>query len=199
MPADGRARGPMGGQRGGTGTAGQPMGAARGRGPAPRLLLMGDGGTGARTWRGRAGTVLGGGGVFGCMRGVFGSRRCPFPKGPLGLPGGLAPAVRGLTAWEGSGGSQEPGEQRAALPHNPIHSPDGPGEPQTGLLRGVRAQPQLPASRCSLPQVGSGTSRLLLLCTRCSWCRSEAPAWVQGSGHTDVQGNPPVWWHCKSI
>uniref|UniRef100_A0A8B9IKD7 MYCL proto-oncogene, bHLH transcription factor n=1 Tax=Anser cygnoides TaxID=8845 RepID=A0A8B9IKD7_ANSCY len=70
------------------------------------------------------------------MRGVFGSRRCPLPKGPLGLPGGLAPAVRGLTAWEGSRGSQQPGEQRAALPHIPIHSPDGTGEPQTGLIQG---------------------------------------------------------------
>lgn len=139
MPADGRARGPMGGQRGGTGTAGQPMGAARGRGPAARLLLMGDGGTGARTWRGRAGTVLGGGRV---RAGGVRVSPLPPPQGPPWSPGGLGPGCEGAHGLGGQQGVAGAGGNKGRLcPTTPSTAPTGRESLRLGCSVGLEPSP----------------------------------------------------------
>uniref|UniRef100_A0A493TXV7 MYCL proto-onco, bHLH transcription factor n=1 Tax=Anas platyrhynchos platyrhynchos TaxID=8840 RepID=A0A493TXV7_ANAPP len=68
--------------------------------------------------------------------GVFGPRRCPLHKGSPWLPGGAWPRLRGGSRpGRAPGGSQEPGEQRAALPPRPRRD----GGASERAAHGVRA------------------------------------------------------------
>lgn len=186
MPADGRARGPMGGQRGGAGAAGQPMGAVRGRGLAARLLLMEWGARG----RARGGAARGRVGGMG----VFGPRRCPLHKGSPWLPGGLGPGYEGARGLGGPrGGRRSRGNKGQRCPHGP----DGTGGPQSGLLMGLEPVPA-PSIPLTPPAGGLGHFSPVAALHALLLVQKRGPSLGLGSGCRDVQGNPPVWGHCES-